>query len=125
MTRKMFLMAALAVLAGAMVSMAAESLDAVKARMAARKSDVQALLAGGSAGEGFAGYLVELGKVSAANIELVKAENADRKTVYEAIAGKHGTSAEQVGRQRAATIAEKAPSGTMLQSADGKWTKKP
>ena len=56
--------------------------------------------------------------------EVVAAENADRRKVYEAIAAKEGTSPELVGRRRALQIANNAASGSWLQAADGKWYKK-
>ena len=56
--------------------------------------------------------------------DVVKAENRDRKSVYDAIAKKQGTTAEVVGKHRAAQIAAKAWAGQMLQDANGKWYKK-
>ena len=44
--------------------------------------------------------------------------------VYASIAKKHGISPAQVGKQRAASIHQKAAPGTMIQDASGKWKSK-
>lgn len=55
---------------------------------------------------------------------LATAENNDRKIVYAAVAKKHGISVDQVGKQRAIQIHQKAAKGTMLQDGSGKWFEK-
>ncbi|MCL1920909.1 MAG: YdbL family protein [Kiritimatiellaeota bacterium] len=93
----------------ASVSMADALADA-KARRKERREAVEQLLKKGVAEEGAAGYLVV--KKSAADDEgvvgVLKAENADRKIAYEAIAQKNGTSPEAVGKQAAEINKKKA-----------------
>lgn len=102
----------------------AQDLDAVKKNMVERKPAVEQLLAARTVGENHAGFLEAIGKLAEADTKTVAAENADRKTVYAAIAAQNGTEVGKVGQQRAADIASKAKPGTMLQGADGKWTEK-
>lgn len=102
----------------------AQGLDAVKKSMLDRKPAVEQLLAARTVGENHAGFLEAIGKLAEADAKTVQAENADRKTVYAAIAAKNGTDVVKVGQMRAAEIAAKAKSGTMLQTADGKWAEK-
>ena len=56
--------------------------------------------------------------------DVVNAENADRKAVYNRIAKKQKVSAQKVGARRALQIAAKAKSGTWLQRPDGGWYRK-
>jgi len=79
----------------------------------------------GKVGENNLGYLAAMVKEDKTVDALVAAENADRKTVYDYIAGTaSGVDAKQVGQQRAKEIAQKAKAGEWLQSAAGKWYKK-
>ena len=54
---------------------------------------------------------------------VVKAENADRKTVYAYIAKKENVSVDVVASQRAAKLAQIAKSGEYIQK-NGKWVRK-
>jgi len=56
--------------------------------------------------------------------QVVNEENADRQTVYNAIARKQGVSTALVGSRRAQQIAGNALSGTWLQDNNGKWYQK-
>lgn len=95
---------------------------ALKDRIIQRKPAIEALLAQGTIGENNLGLLEYRGEE--ANLEVVKAENADRITVYKAIAKKTGTTMNVVGARRAAKIAQKAHPGTWLQDGNGKWYRK-
>ena len=53
----------------------------------------------------------------------LKAENADRKTVYAYIAKKENVSVDVVASQRAAKLAQIAKSGEYIQK-NGKWVRK-
>ncbi len=77
----------------------------------------------GIVGENNLGFLEFVGNQKE-KADVVNAENMDRKSVYEEIAKKQGTTVEVVGRHRAAQIAEKAQPGVLLQDANGKWYKK-
>ena len=102
----------------------AQSLDDTRERMKNRREAVAALLATANAGENNAGYLEKLKDVSEGEAKTLAEENADRKAVYAGIAKETGSTEANVGRQRAKQIAERAPAGTMVQDADGKWRKK-
>ena len=102
----------------------AQGLAAVKKSMLERKPAVEQLLAAKTVGENNAGFLEAIGKVADADTQTVAAENADRKTVYTAIAAKNGTDVVKVGQLRAEEIAGKAKAGTLLQGKDGRWAEK-
>ncbi len=95
----------------------------LKEKMKARQPQISTLKAKGIIGENNLGYLEYRGQKKPQK-ELLKAENQDRKTVYIAIARQQNTSTENVGRRRAAQIAKRAPAGTWLQNATGKWYRK-
>jgi hypothetical protein len=69
---------------------------------------------------GFLAFRSSTGQ-SEENIQVIQAENEDRKTVYMEIALKLNTSAEEVGKRRAVQIAALAAAGHWLQDADGNW----
>jgi len=93
-----------------------------KAQMEKRLADIVELKAKGLVGEDASGYVQFVGGAKEKE-EVVKAENADRKRVYEAIAKKEGTTADVVGKRRALKNLENAKSGEFIQK-DGKWVKK-
>jgi uncharacterized protein YdbL (DUF1318 family) len=101
----------------------AYSADNIKKRMIDRLPIIQDLKARGIVGENNLGFLEFIGDQKE-KADVVKAENRDRKSVYDAIAKKQGTTAEVVGKHRAAQIAAKARAGQRLQDANGKWYKK-
>ena len=96
--------------------------DDIKSRMVERLPVIKALKAKGLLGENNQGYLEFLGG-NKEQEDIVAAENADRKTVYNAIAKQQGTTAELVGKRRALQIAEKATGGEWIQNESGKWIK--
>jgi uncharacterized protein YdbL (DUF1318 family) len=77
-------------------------------------------------GENNLGFLVfrSAAGQSAENMQIVQAENEDRKTVYAEIAVKVNTGIEEVGKRRAAQLAALAAIGHWLQDADGNWYQK-
>ena len=103
---------------------AAESAATIKANMQKRLPAINALLKRGVVGESNSGYLAVLGTLTADEQKVVDAENKDRKTVYGAIARQQGATVELVGQRRALQIAERAPAGTRIQNAEGKWQTK-
>lgn len=109
----------------AAVPLHAEDLAAVKSRMLQRESSVDALKSAGLVGENNRGFLEARGSLSGDQQKVVSDENSDRGTVYAAIASQVGTSADAVGRSRAAKIAASSRSGVWIQAADGSWAKKP
>jgi uncharacterized protein YdbL (DUF1318 family) len=94
----------------------------LKDRMLERLPTITALKAEGVVGENNRGYLEFRSPEKSADV--VKAENADRTTVYNAIARKANTTPELVGQRRAGHIAEKAAAGTWLQDGSGTWYRK-
>ncbi len=80
----------------------ADTLSDAKERRKARKEQVVELVQAGGAEEGPDGYLVAKAGLEVAKAALVKAENADRKIGYEAIAKANGKSEDEVGKQAAA-----------------------
>ena len=99
------------------------SAESIKQRMIKRLPVIKDLKARGIVGENNLGFLEFLGDQKE-KADVVKAENRDRKSVYDNIAKKQGTTADVVGKHRAAQIAGKARAGQMLQDANGKWYKK-
>lgn len=95
----------------------------LKARFLERQSTVSALKDKGIVGENNRGYLEFVGSKREGE-SVVNEENADRKAVYEDIAGKTGADLETVGRRRAVQIGQNAPQGHLLQDAQGKWNRK-
>jgi hypothetical protein len=95
----------------------------VKDRMAARIPAINTLKDQGLIGENNAG-LLEYRTGQKPEQTMVQEENADRQTVYAAIAQKQGVAPALVGQRRAQMIAEKGRNGHWYQAADGKWYQK-
>ena len=103
----------------------ASEADAIKNAMIARKAAIDALKKAGTIGEDNKGVLSAVsGNLGGGDAATVKAENADRSRVYEAIAKKQGVTAAVVGQRRAVQLAAQARAGEYVQSADGSWKKK-
>ena len=79
----------------------ADAISDAKARRKARRTEVTAIVQAGQAEEGNEGYLVAKGDLPEAKAAVVKAENADRKVGYEAIAKANGKTVAEVGKQAA------------------------
>jgi uncharacterized protein YdbL (DUF1318 family) len=120
-TRCLFLLFAL--FAGAAVSRG-EDIAAVKARIEARKANVEALKAKKLLGENNRGYLEPRHSIYPADEKTMSDENTDRAALYQVIAGQKGIRMERVGRERAQEIAEEAKRGTWVQDEDGQWYEK-
>ena len=116
MKKAFFLITFLLMTTSAMADMA-QSLNNMKKRL----PEVVALKKAKAIGEDNKGFLVALKDNGKA---ITVAENGDRKVVYASVAKKHGISVDQVGKQRAIQIHQKAAKGTMLQDGSGKWRKK-
>ncbi len=79
----------------------------------------------GLIGERYDGYaLVHDAQASAEIRALVAKTNAERRKVYAAQATSTGAPVAEVGKVYGLQILHKAPAGTWLQSADGRWTQK-
>jgi uncharacterized protein len=119
--RLLFVFAALAF---GTVAVRAEDLNAVKARIEQRLGSVNALKDRSVAGENNRGFLEVRGNASAEDQKVISAENADRRTVYAALAAQTGATPDVVGRQRAQQIAAIARTGHWLQDSSGAWKQK-
>ena len=108
---------------GILITNAYSSAKEIKQRMIERLPVIKALKDKGLVGENNKGYLEFVGKKKE-KADVIKAENEDRKLVYDAIAKQQGTTVELVGKHRAIQIAQKAQPGEWLQDANGKWYQK-
>ena len=106
------------------VVLAAENLNAVRARMEQRLGSLNELKDRGAAGENNRGYLEARGAAQSADQKVIAEENADRRTVYTDIAARTGANADNVGRQRAQQLASLARRGHWIQDAGGAWKQK-
>ena len=97
---------------------------AVKARIEQRLGAVTALKDRGVAGENNRGFLEVRGTASAEDQKIISDENADRRSVYAAIAQQTGATPDAVGQKRAAQLAGLAKPGHWIQDAGGQWKKK-
>jgi uncharacterized protein YdbL (DUF1318 family) len=90
-----------------------------------RFSELEDLKQKGIVGETNKGYVENLAGDSRAS-SIASAENADRKTIYKAIAEQNGLTGafDTIESVFAGVQRDKARSGMMIQEADGKWVKK-
>ncbi len=88
---------------------------------AAQAQSLDALRASGAVGERYDGYAVAR-ESSAAGV--VSQVNSQRRQIYEQRAAQQKAPVDQVGRVYAGEIFQKAPAGTWLQDASGKWVRK-
>jgi uncharacterized protein YdbL (DUF1318 family) len=95
----------------------------IKDRMKARLPVIDSLKSKGIVGENRQGYL-EFIKGKTGSEDVVRAENADRALVYQAIAKQQKTTPELVGKRRALQLADIAKPGEWLQDGNGKWYQK-
>jgi uncharacterized protein YdbL (DUF1318 family) len=102
---------------------AQDTQEGIKDRMKNRLSTIISLKKQGIIGEDNKGFLQFVGSVRE-NVEIVNAENTDRKIVYDAIAKNQGATPDVVGTRRALQIAENAEPGDWLQDVNGKWYQK-
>lgn len=99
----------------------AEDLGVVRGRMEQRVSKIDALKTSGVLGEDNRGFLAVR---SGSDDGVVSIENADRATVYAALAQKTGATADAVGKARARQIVAGSAAGVWLQRDSGEWFKK-
>jgi uncharacterized protein YdbL (DUF1318 family) len=113
---------ALLILPGALLAQETK-MDKLRDRFKERYPQVQELKKAGIVGETSDGYLDYVKKKDAKAADLVDAENADRKTLYESIAKEKGTTVDLVAAQAAKRNFTKAADGEYLKE-DGTWRKK-
>jgi len=97
--------------------------DGIKDRMIKRLPAIADLKTKGIIGETNRGYL---GFVSGNKVmeDVIAAENADRKAVYEIFAKQQNTSLEVVETVQGTRKADKANPGEFYQNREGQWVKK-
>lgn len=123
MTSMFRFLLSLAVLSLVAVSVQAQDLGSVQARMRERLPQIDALKADGALGENNRGFLeVRENKGDASAV--TRDENADRTTVYAAIARQTGSNPAAVGTARAKQIAANSARGVWLQRENGEWYRK-
>jgi hypothetical protein len=101
-----------------------QSPESVRKRMEANLPRIDALKKAGKVGETNKGYLEARESLDAEAKALLKVENTDRKSVYEALAKRAKASLEQTERARAALIRKRSAAGIWLQDVAGDWYRK-
>lgn len=113
---------------------AQEGLGPQVEQAALRRKDRRTSLASwqekGVIGENKSGLLELKGSPSLEAENLIKEENNDRMTIYEAVANKNGTSVEEVQKLYAKRLQQDAPAGTPIEVYNGatgkyEWKIKP
>lgn len=100
MTRIMI--AVLALVLGWTCVAQASDMEEARNRRRARRAQIEQIIRNGDAVEGDDGFLTPKTGLSEEKTALVRAENADRRIGYEAIAKANNKTVEEVGRQAAA-----------------------
>ncbi len=119
------LLFALLLLSGAATAVhAADDLAAVKTRMTARISAIDALKSKGALGENNQALLEVRDPAVKEAAGVAADENKDRATVYAALAKQTGSTPDQVAKARARTIAANSAKGVWVQDEKGAWAKK-
>jgi uncharacterized protein len=99
--------------------------ESIRKRMEVNLPKIDALKKSGKVGENYKGYLEARAPLDAAEKALVKAENSDRKSVYELLAQRAKTTLEQIERTRAELIRKRSVPGVWLQDESKEWYRKP
>ena len=89
----------------------------------AKAQSLNQFRASGHIGERFDGYCVARSN-HASVLKVVKSVNAKRQKIYAKRAREQGVKIGQVGRVYAKQIIQKAPAGTFILQANGKWVRK-
>lgn len=121
---KYWIIAGLLLVLNANVSMAASSMKELQERFKQRLGDIRQLKDQGTIGETFKGYIEFVEEPLDSAAELVKAENADRRELYQLIADQESTTPEKVAARNAKRNFEKAKPGDYLKHEDGQWRRK-
>lgn len=108
----------------AMLQAQPQAVQEATERIRERLPDVDALKAASKVGENNQGFLAARQQLSEEESGVVTAENRDRRILYQHVAQTSRQSVDEVGRQRAARIAELARPGVWLQNQRGQWYQK-
>ena len=101
-----------------------QSPETIRKRMETNLPKIDALKKAGKVGETNKGYLEARAPLDRTEKDLVKVENADRKSVYEVLAQRAKTTLDQIERARANLIRKRSVEGVWLQDLNGKWYRK-
>ncbi len=93
-------------------------------RIRQRLPDIDTLKAAGVIGETSDGMVAARAILNEDQEAIIESENRDRRELYAIVARRSGVSVEEVGKQRALTIARQAKAGVWLQDARGSWYRK-
>lgn len=102
----------------------ADDMESLKRRFEQRLPEVKKIKSAGLAGETFEGFVLVRTSVSAAQQELLDAENADRKKLYALIAAQAGADPAVVGQRNGKRNFDRAAPGDWLRGQDGVWFQK-
>ena len=126
--KSVVLMIISALLFGAFAPMARAADDKKEAelqkRFEKRDKEIRALKKAGTIGETVDGYVEFVKGDDGKSSDVVDAENADRKSLYQHIADKTNTTLEKVAERAAKRNFDHASSGEFLKDKNGKWKKK-
>jgi uncharacterized protein YdbL (DUF1318 family) len=120
-------LAALALLAVGAAAASAADLGALKKSFQERYPKLKKAKEEGKIGETYLGHVEAVKEEylkDAAIKKLIDDENADRKTLYQAIAEKEGITPEKVAARNAVRNFERAKPDEWLKPSDGKWVQK-
>jgi uncharacterized protein YdbL (DUF1318 family) len=98
--------------------------DKLHAQLAERLAEIDRLRSRTLAGETARGFLEPRGPLSNSDEAIVAEENADRLSIYEAIAAQAKVKIDVVGRTRAQHIALRCKRGVWVQGPRGDWGQK-
>jgi hypothetical protein len=99
--------------------------DAIKQSMKARYARLMKLKREGIVGETTTGMVEAVENDAGETVkELVAAENADRRRLYELIAGQTGTTTREVAGNNALRLFKKASPTVKFKTAEGAWKSK-
>ena len=101
-----------------------QSPEIIRKRMEANLPKIDALKKAAKVGETNKGYLEARVELDKSEKDLLKVENADRKSIYEVLAQRAKTSLEQIEKARADLIRKRSATGIWLQDAAGEWYRK-
>ncbi len=110
--------------AAAPAARAADDLAAVKARMTARITAIDALKLKGALGENNQALLEVRDPAVKEAAAVAAEENKDREAVYAALAKSQGVTAAEVAKARARQLAANSAKGVWVQDDKGTWAKK-
>ena len=110
--------------AGSVVVVQAQNLDTIKARMEQRIAPLNEMKSRDAVGENNQVFVEARGNATPSDQNVISQENADRRTVYAAIAAQTGATPDAVGKHRAQQIASIALRGHWIQDPNGTWRQK-